>query len=431
MYKNAKILLYFQQYYVIRLGEKIYHYNPRLDVFPLFQAFITLLLHAIKNVSSFSVDKNLKKTYKELVFIETINQKNALIDIFLSKKNKEETYFLLNDINEKLHFPQYDQSDFPKKQAFFKALFCLFKAYLISKKYRRSQKGKVNSVHILINLSLFISCSKIFEKELTQRNIQQVVLTNDHNLHPLALLHASRNLNIRTYYIQHASVSPAFPKLLPEVSLLEGQQALDTYNLIGNSSRKIHLVGIPRLDGILAYNQFLNKTDITIGFCLKPYYSDELIKSYVEAISSLDNVSRIILRPHPGNGEKFYEKLQSYPVEISNARKERPHEFLKKLDVMISGESSIILESALMKVKTIYIDDEIAQYDLYGFVKNGIATPISSFEELEKELQNIDFEQVEAQYQNCKYYCSTVNTSFENKSKELILNILDDDKQNY
>lgn len=427
MIRNAKILFYFSQFYVIRLGEKIYHFNPQIESFPTFRAFFTLLAYAFKSSAAPKI-KNLKTTYRQLVYVETINQKNALIDIFLNKENKKESLFMLNDINGKLNIPDYDQQDFPTKKSFWKALYYFPKAYLISRKYVKQQKGKINEVHILINLSLFMASVRIFEKKLKQYEIEQVVLTNDHNLHTLSLLLASRNSGIKSYYIQHASVSPAFPKLLPEISLLEGQQAVDIYDQIGNLSKKIYLVGIPRLDGILSLKKSLNTTNITVGFCLKPYYSEPHIKEYIEAISSLKNVKKIILRPHPGNSEAFYGKLKNYPVEISNARKERPHEFIKKLDVMISGESSIILESALMKVKTIYIDDKVAQYDLYGFVKNRIATPVHSLAELKEELQQIDFQKVEEQFSNCKYYCSTVNTDFENSSKDLIIKILNDDK---
>ncbi len=426
MFRNAKIIFYFSQYYVIRLGEKTYQYNPKLELFPVLRAFITLFIHAFKSNPS-PKNLQLKRAYHQLVYVETINQKNAIIDIFLEKKNKKNTLFILNEINGKLHIPEFDQKYFATKQSFWKALWYFPKAVVISGKYRKQIKGKVNQLHILINLSLFMASVEIFENELNQYEIKQVVLTNDHNLHTLSLLLACRNLGINSYYIQHASVSPAFPKLLANISLLEGQQAVDTYEKIGNLSKKIDLVGIPRLDGILGFKKSLRINDITVGFCLKPYYSEQLIKEYIETISSQGNVGKIILRPHPGNGDEFYNKLKDYPVEISNARKERPHEFIKKLDIMISGESSIILESSLMKIKTIYIDDKVAQYDLYGFVKNGIATAVHSMAELKKELQQIDFQKVEEQFNNCNYYCSTVNTEFENSSKELIMKILNND----
>ncbi len=426
MFRNAKIIFYFSQFYKIRLGENIYHYNPQIESFALLRALIKLLRHAVRAPFR-EAAPNLHPKYKQLIYTETINQKNAMVDIFLHKENKAETLFILNDLNGKLTIPQYDQKDFPKRKSFWKSLLYLPKAYIISAKYVQKQKRKVNCAHILTNLSRFMAIVDLFEGELVKYNIEQVIVTNDHNLHTLALLLASKNKRIKSYYFQHASVSPAFPKLLPDVAIVEGQQAVDIYRKIGNLSKQLYMAGIPRLDGVIGLKKQLNTQKITVGFCLKPHYSDDLIEEYLNAILAVDNVKKVILRPHPGNGEKFYKRLKSYKVEISNARKERPHDFIKKLDLLISGESSIILESSLMKVKTIYIDDKVAQYDLYGFVKNGIATAVHSMAELKKELQQIDFQKVEEQFSNCKYYCSTVNTEFENSSKELIMKILNND----
>lgn len=423
-FENSKILFYFNQYFVIRLGEKIYEYNPKLERCSIFRAFITLAIYFLKNLR-FKNESPQIKEFKRLVYIETINQKNALIDIFNKIDTKEESLFILHDINGKIEIADYEQIYFPKNKLYWNALLQFPKALSISKKYIRKNKGIINKSHVLINLSLFISSVKIFEKELKKFEIRQVVLTNDHNLQPLSLLLAAKNLKVPSYYIQHASVSPAFPKLLPDFALLEGQQAVDVYNGIGNLSKNIRLVGIPRLDGVLNYKKTLNTENITVGFCLKPYYSEDLISKYINQIKSVKTIGKVILRPHPGNGPAFYKRLEAFDVEISNAKIERPQEFLKKLDVLISGESSIILESALMKLKTIYIDDNVAQYDLYGFVKNKIAIPVS-FEDLQNEIQQIDFNIVEENYNHCSYYCSTINSKFENKSKELIIKILQD-----
>ena len=165
----------------------------------------------------------------------------------------------------------------------------------------------------------------------------------------------------------------------------------------------------------------IRKKKIVVGICLKPYYSIELIESLILAIKNSPIVKKIILRPHPGNTQDFYEKLKPFNISISNARVERPHEFIKQLDVMISGESSIILEATLTKIKTLYIDDKIAEFDLYGFVKNGITTFTKNNDDLVNAINNINLVDVDNNYSNSKYYCSTVNSEYENKSKELIL----------
>jgi hypothetical protein len=422
MFKNAKILFYFNQYFVIRLGEKVYSYTPEIERFSVLRAFGSLLLHCYKNLNTF-VAGSIAKPYKRVVYIETINQKNAIIDVFskMSEAEKNDTLFILNN---NLKMEGFVTASFNNRKLFLLGLLHFPKALCISKQYIITKKGVINRAHIYVNLALFMASVKLFEQYIQVTKCEKVILTNDHNLQPLGLLLAARNKNVVSYYIQHAAVSEAFPKLLPNVALLEGQQAVETYHKIGNLSRIQKLVGIARMDGLLAQKTVFKSKDIVVGFCLKPYYSMELIKEIIDSIRASANVSEIILRPHPGNSEAFYKTLSSLNITISNAKQERPHEFLRKTDVMISGESSILLEAALMKVKTIYIDDKIAQFDLYGFVRNGITTAVKESAEITTVLNLLSYDEVEKQYQNCQYYCSTVNTENENNSKALILNYL-------
>jgi len=422
MFKNAKILFYFNQYFVIRLGEKVYSYTPGIENFAILRALGSLLFHCFKN-RTIAFSDRIVKPYKQIVYVETINQKNAIIDVFdaMSETEKSNTLFILNN---GLAMEGFTTLLFNNRKLFLLGLWYFPKAIRISGTYTRKKKGIINTTHVYVNLALFLASVKLFEKYIEVSGCEKVILTNDHNLQPLALLLAARNKNCVSYYIQHAAVSEAFPKLLPNVALLEGQQAVETYRKIGNLSRIQKLVGIARMDGLLAHKSTHKFKDIVVGFCLKPYYSMELIKEIIDSIRASKNVSEIILRPHPGNSEGFYKTLSSLNITISNAKEERPHEFLKKTDVMVSGESSIILEAALMKVKTIYIDDKIAQYDLYGFVKNGVTTAVKEPREITSILNLLSYDTVERHYQNCQYYCATVNTPNENKSKTLILNSL-------
>lgn len=419
MYKNAKIVFYFNQYFGIRLGEKVYAFTPEIEKFSLLRAFGSLLFHYWKNFKTPAKD-GIKKNYRHLVYIETLNQKNAIIDVFtkMEEKNRKEVLFVLNN---NVSLEGFDTVVFNNRKLFFSALLFFPKAVCLSGKYVRKNKGIINTAHIYVNLAVFMASAKLFESYMQSSGCEKIVLTNDHNIKPLGLLLAAKSKRVTSYYIQHASVSEVFPKLLPDVALLEGQQAVDTYRKIGSLSKEQQLVGIARMDGLLGYKKRCETEHISVGICLKPYYSEALLNELIAVVKKSKAVSRVILRPHPGNSEKFYKFLESFDVEISNARQERPHEFIKNIDVMISGESSIILEAALMKVKTIYIDDGVAQFDLYGFIKNGITTFAQNTEKITQMLNEIDSLQIENQYANCKYYCSTVNTSFENKSRELIL----------
>lgn len=425
MFRNAKTLFYLNQYFVIRLGEKVYKYNSKLEIFYVFRAFITLLYNSLKLIS---LKKNdvINKKYKQIVYVETINQKNAIIDVFNTMDDKKETLFILNN---QLKIDGFDSVYFNTRKQSLLSLLYFLKAVSISKKYIRNNKKKINGTHVLVNLSLLLASNKILTKYLKKTECNKIILTNDHNLIPISLLLVSKKMNVTSYYIQHASVSPAFPKLLPDVALLEGQQALDIYAKIGNLSKKVDLVGIARLDGFLGFNKNNITEELIVGFCLKPFYSKEITNSIIQTVLSIKKVKKIILRPHPGDDINFYNHfLTSDYIEISNSKIERPHDYLKKVDVIISGESSIVLEAVLMKIKTYYIDDKVACFDLYGYIKNGITTFVENVELLTQHIEQLEESEIEQQYNNAKYYCSTVNTEYENHSKELILRkLLDND----
>jgi hypothetical protein len=282
-------------------------------------------------------------------------------------------------------------------------------------------KGKINKADILISLSLMLASIKLFEHYIERVKCKKVIVTNDHSICPLSFLLAAKNKGVRSYYIQHASISEAFPKLLPDVALLEGQQSLDFYNKIGNYSKEIRLIGIPRMDGVLGYRNKYDKCRI-VGVCLKSHYPSELIKSIIAEVRAIKSVTKIILRPHPGDPVDLFKSLDDDDIDFSDARKERPVEFIKKIDVLISGESSIILEAALMRIRTLYIDDKCLPFDLYGYVKYGITTFVN-MQDIKKTIESTSFENIQKSYDCCKYYCDTINTVDENRSNDLLTDI--------
>lgn len=71
--------------------------------------------------------------------------------------------------------------------------------------------------------------------------------------------------------------------------------------------------------------------------------------------------------------------------------------------------------------KTYYIDDKVACFYLYGFIKNGITTFVENVELLPQQIEQLEEKDIDQQHNNAKYYCSTVNKEYENYSKELIL----------
>ena len=78
-----------------------------------------------------------------------------------------------------------------------------------------------------------------------------------------------------------------------------------------------------------------------------------------------------------------------------------------------------------MRIPAIYFDDGSFFYpfDLYGFVKNGVAAGVAKApEDLPQIINQLSTDIIVNNFVNCKYYCSTVNSDDENKSSDLLLN---------
>ena len=74
---------------------------------------------------------------------------------------------------------------------------------------------------------------EVYRRALRHYRPRAVVFSNDHNDDTRSLLLACRAEGVPTAYVQHASVSANFPPLGFDLSLLEGQDALDKYRLCG------------------------------------------------------------------------------------------------------------------------------------------------------------------------------------------------------
>jgi hypothetical protein len=423
--RNKRILYYFNQYFAVRFGEKLYKYNHRYEKLYILHVLYQLTRNIIAAFIRIKFNDKIKKdaTFKYLVLFETINQKNALIDFFEKKVIDRNSFlFVLSvDIFKSITNREYSMICFNHRKLSLLAMWYFPKAFCISRNYMNRNKGKIKRVDILLNLSLMMASVKLFKHYMSRVKCEKIIVTNDHNIYTLSLLVAAKNKGITSYYIQHASISDVFPKLLPDIALLEGQQSVDIYNKIGNYSKEIKLIGIPRMDGCLGYKTKFEKCK-KVGICLKSHYSSDLIKKIIAEVKAVQSITEIILRPHPAYPIEAFSSFKGIDIDFSDARKERSVEFIKKIDVLISGESSIILEAALMRVRTLYIDDKCLPFDLYGYVKHGVTTFVD-VQDIKKTIESTSFEDIQQNYNCCKYYCDTINTVNENKSNDFLMDI--------
>jgi hypothetical protein len=260
---------------------------------------------------------------------------------------------------------------------------------------------------------------------LTRMKPKCVVLSNQVATRHRVLVQAAREKAVPTVYVQHASVTESFPPLEFDYALLDGRDSLEKYARIGRSSTVVFLVGVTKQD---AYFHSINHIRAvgSLGICTNPFDSlasiEELCVCLREAFPHL----RLALRPHPyDRRRKLWEDLtHRLEIEFSDAAREHPMEFLRHLDVMIAGESNILLEAALLNVVPIYYDVEHRGLDYFGFARNGLAERLSDPAATVSYVGSIG---------NCrpfvrsraKRYSATIGTRFDGKSGKLARGIID------
>src|SRR5690606_36287416 len=105
-------------------------------------------------------------------------------------------------------------------------------------------------------IQIAIGYYEAYLKHLKKHQPKAVVFANDHNDDARAMLLAANKLNIPTVYIQHATVSTAFPPLEFSLSLLEGRDALEKYQQCGPVMGEVKLIGMPKADTFMQFRNF-------------------------------------------------------------------------------------------------------------------------------------------------------------------------------
>ncbi|MDC0994074.1 hypothetical protein OAR16_00550 [bacterium] len=262
-----------------------------------------------------------------------------------------------------------------------------------------------------------------------------VVMSNDHNADNRSLRLASEVLEIKTLYMQHASVSDVFPPLEFDYALLDGRAAHETYLHCYDLQKGVN----PRIDNNVARCQVIlsgQKKPVVLGTSFDSPKKDCLglavnnIDDYhcVEAL--LGNLTTMniqcIVRTHPYQNSAFIKQLKVYIhdnawLTWSNSRKERLADYFSKISAIIAGNTSIHLEAALAGLATIYyeLSDNIHRPDYYGYVKNGVSVKLEQGFTLDEIENAIEDAHSPERNQAIKYFSETYGTAWQNREGEL------------
>lgn len=281
-------------------------------------------------------------------------------------------YRALAPVQEKIEYSSiYKYEDLPFRRVWAYAL--IFFPLVIIKYFRSSGYMKKAFASEFISFSCsygyYIEAKKILKKI----NPSLVIVANDHSLPQRAFFRAAQSLNIKTAYVQHASVSENFPPLEFDYVFLDGQESLDKYTANNKTCKsKIYLYGNPRFDIINSLNTEITSSNNKCGIAINAVdFPDRVAKLIQKLHQDIENIS-ITIRPHPAMDQHFWNTFaDKNKCLLSNAKIENPFEFIAHNDFFISGESSFHLDVALTgKTSFFYNFTDKPTLDHYSYIKN-------------------------------------------------------------
>ncbi|TGD80908.1 hypothetical protein EU557_13625 [Hymenobacter wooponensis] len=269
---------------------------------------------------------------------------------------------------------------------------------------------------------------EVYCRALRHYRPRAIIFANDHNDDARALLLAARACGVPTAYVQHASVSTNFPPLGFDLSLLEGQDALDKYRQCGPVRGRTELVGMPKADAFLATkNQ--SPTVQRVGLACNTLDDTEAIADALGHLLREFPTSMFTFRPHPGDKRDFSFLRQQHPqLQFSDARQHNVFEFLQQQDALIAADTSTHLEATLLNLASIYyrFGTHGVTDDYYGYVAHGLVERANTLPELSALLRRYQQHKPLDLYRRAAYYNATLGTPDEGHSQQRALRLLND-----
>lgn len=259
-------------------------------------------------------------------------------------------------------------------------------------RYRRLwQMAKVmspyRSCNTLLAMQLLLTAAAriYFETTLAITKARIVVLANDHSPMQVALFRATKARGLLCLYRQHAPISPLYPSLKFDLSVLSNQASYDTYQKSGRvEGDTIILSDFPERPTPLR----MPKKIATVGKCLSRVWNPRSVNRRLRELCANPDVSRIIVRRHPHDRSDLSDLCFDPKIQLVDPSKD-VRRFANECDLVVVPGSGIAVELLHAGTPTFYAGDmDMLGYDPHGFVRSGLLPDItnSSFENLSTHL---------------------------------------------
>lgn len=254
------------------------------------------------------------------------------------------------------------------------------------------------------------------------------VVSNDHSMFARSFALVCRELNIPVAYLQHASVSEKFPRLIFDYAFLDGLDALQKYEKKGLGNCAVFLSGISKLDDAIQKMRRGNLERRYISICPNSMDDSLAVTDTAKYIKeNVDGEFRVCIRPHPGDTRRFAEwkaRAEKAGVEYSASEFECSSDLISKSSFVIAADSNVLLEAALLKSIPISMPFTGEILDHYGFVRRGVAIYAKDKGQLIAIIQG-GADAINS-YQAAKYFSHIAATRYEGASSKLIADTLNE-----
>lgn len=277
-------------------------------------------------------------------------------------------------------------------------------------------------VYIPVFLSLLVKQNK-------NDMVKLIAMSNDHTHDNRCLRLVGEILEIKTLYMQHASVSELFPPLMYDYALLDGQIAFNTYKNCSSKhlSKNHHQTDVFLTGQKKAIKISCETKEKSIGIAVNKLDDIEGVLNLLNVF--VDNNFTVVVRTHPSQQKCFVENLNNYIakndlVAWSNAKEDSLIIFFSSVSCVLAANTSIHLEAGLAGLPTIYyeFDKDTSITDYYGYVKNGVSFELNGNDLIRSLQDGIEYCNSPVRNDALKRYSETYNTKWE--CKEGVLSAL-------
>lgn len=212
-------------------------------------------------------------------------------------------------------------------------------------------------------------------KMLSKYKPDCIIMSNDHVGDCKALIYICEKIGIKTLYVQHASVSYAFPELHFAYSFLDGKDAFEKYTAEGKKTNgEVMLLGAVRFDGLSKYRLSRSKNPRNcIGIAVNKLDDHKTVNDFCNELLETSGDLKIKIRSHPSMKNNPFVFDNKERIVYTCATDENIIDFLDSIDLQVAGDSGVHLDAILGGVPTIAFNFSSLPFgDNYKYVENGL-----------------------------------------------------------